>query len=660
MSNKRILETPTEPCAQAVGVFHRSDKQVVSSPFENRQYVHPDSLSSTMSPAAYLADLYEMVGGKNGALGQRRPDLAGLPLTPTSLNEEVMTLSIANEALSEQIVNHHDDISDQAELTTKMDSANTPLLSIFERDHHFVRLGLEALNGSYQEVMQVFQPLYPFESNSNPLMHPSSLGLSPKQWEALARMLFVPPAPFGVPVAVGDWWTSDSTMYYWSDGTQSEFSSFNKAFYRNVHGFDARGVRPSDYSNQTTGSWPTNRQLAGAEGRMLFWDNNTFHYFKDEAGNFVLDLTKDPLPLSELGKGGNQPNWQLHKRLLGVAQAWEWLIFFWHDDTHSMFSQSTGQWATYSHGTVEGFRPNTLYNFPNDKRISAFESIEDKQNKFRIFWSDGTHSEIRNGNLTKNTDGFDEHGYRPNKVLPDWLSPSQSMTNVSIANSSENSRPIKNDDKAQRSLHALPAPRYDWPLRDSLYEAGGELCLRSVSKQALLPDFVRVSPLKKEKALLINENTFFFMDELFPNKRGTLVLLVRPGSDGEFLTIQSLVAPHYYISLAFDLKSSRINVLGRHEQVMPLPESVKGWYRIVLNLKEDFVELNINGTRLPLNDDAAPLGGQLLLCLGSGQWRGEASMLRIFDALLTEEQVNILPLQPPHQSDSEECQTYDN
>ena len=125
------------------------------------------------------------------------------------------------------------------------------------------------------------------------------------------------------------------------------------------------------------------------------------------------------------------------------------------------------------------------------------------------------------------------------------------------------------------------------------------------------------------------------------------------------MTIQSLVAPHVYMSLAFDLKSSLINVLGSHEQAMPLPESVKGWYRIVLNLEEGFVELNINGTRLPLNDDAVPLVGQLILCLGSGQWRGETSTLRIFDSLLTEEQVNILPLQPPHQSDSEECQTYD-
>ncbi len=599
-----------------------------------------------------------MVGGNSGALGQRRPDLASLPLTHTSLNEEVMTLSIANEVLSEQIVNHHDDISDQAELTTKMDSANTPLLSIFERDHHFVRLGLEALNGSYQEVMQVFQPLYPLESNGNQLMHPSSLGLSPKQWEALARMLFVSPAPAGTPIAVVDW-NPGTTMYYWSDGTQSQFSHDYNAFFRNQYGFDARGFRPSD--SYATGSWPTDRQLAGAEGRMLFWDNKTFHYFKDDSGNFVLDLTQDPLPLSELGKGGAQPDWS-NKRLVGVAEVTEthtWRVFFWHDGTISTYNIQ-GEYWYFGDGWDAGFGPSAYYGIPSDKRISAVEAIGDTRASFRIFWFDGTHSESRDYSLTKNTDGFDEHGYRSNGALPDWVRPSQSMTNVSIANSSENSRPIKNDDKAQRCQHALPAPRYDWPLRDSLYEAGGELCLRSVSKQALLPDFVRVSPLKKEKALLINENTFFFMDELFPNKRGTLVLLVRPGSDGEFLTIQSLVAPHYYISLAFDLKSSRINVLGRHEQVMPLPDSVKGWYRIVLNLKEDFVELNINGTRLPLNDNAAPLGGQLLLCLGSGQWRGEASMLRIFDALLTEEQVNILPLQPPHPSDSEECQTYDN
>ncbi|HFT1740474.1 TPA: Tc toxin subunit A [Vibrio vulnificus] len=657
MSNKRILETPTEPCARAVFFGgHDSDKQVVLSPLENRQYVHPDSLSSTMSPAAYLAELYEMVGGKNGALGQRRPDLAGLPLSHSSLNEEVMTLSIANEALSEQIVNHHDDISGQAELTTKMDSTTTPLLSIFERDNHFVRLGLEALNGSYQEVVQAFQPLYPFESNSNQLIHPSSLGLSPKQWEALARMLFTPLAPVGTPVAVVDW-MPNTVMYFWSDGTQSEFSTDDNAFVRNQSGYNKNGFRPSNYG--ATGDWPTDRQLVGAEERMLFWDNKTFHYFKDENGNFALDLTQEPLHLADLATASNQPDWQRHKLLMGVAKMEPWIIFFWHDNTHSLLQYRNKWWATYSWGTVAGFRSNTHYGIPNDKRISAVEALEDKKNKIRIFWFDGTHSELRNGSLTKNTDGFDEHGYRSNHALPDWLSPSQNTANVFTVCSSDNSRPIKNDDKAQRNQHVLPVPRYDWPLRDSLYEAGGELCLRSVSKLALLPDFVRVSPLKKEKALLINENTFFFMDELFPNERGALVLLVRPGGDGEFLTIQSLVAPHYYISLAFDLKSSRINVLGHHEHAMPLPESVKGWYRIVLNLEEDFVELNINGTRLPLNDDPAPIAGQLLLCLGSGEWRGEASMLRIFDALLTEEQMNMLPLQPPHQSDSEECQTYD-
>ena len=58
MSNKRILETSTEPCARAVGVFHSGDKQVVSLPLENRQYVHPDNLSSTMSPAGSVANVF--------------------------------------------------------------------------------------------------------------------------------------------------------------------------------------------------------------------------------------------------------------------------------------------------------------------------------------------------------------------------------------------------------------------------------------------------------------------------------------------------------------------------------------------------------------------------------------------------------------------------
>nr|WP_045625616.1 hypothetical protein [Vibrio parahaemolyticus] len=232
-----------------------------------------------------------------------------------------------------------------------------------------------------------------------------------------------PPAPAGTPVAVVDW-TSDSTLYYWSDGTQSAFSHDDDAFFRNQYGFNARGIRPSDYE-AIEGSWPTNRQLAGAGHRMLFWDNNTFHYFKNQFGRITLDLTQEPLPLSELGKGGPQPDWS-NKQLVGVAESYEVLVFFWHDGTHSVYSLSEFSWDfRESEGLGTGFRSNTFYDIPNDKRISAVEALEDKKNKFRIFWYDGTHSESRNYSLTKNTDGFDrfdEHGYRSNQALP-WMPP---------------------------------------------------------------------------------------------------------------------------------------------------------------------------------------------------------------------------------------------
>nr|WP_045625613.1 hypothetical protein [Vibrio parahaemolyticus] len=225
-----------------------------------------------------------------------------------------------------------------------------------------------------------------------------------------------PPAPAGTPIAVVDW-NPGTTMYYWSDGTQSQFSHDYNAFFRNQYGFDARGFRPSD--SYATGSWPTDRQLAGAEGRMLFWDNKTFHYFKDESGNFVLDLTQDPLPLSELGKGGAQPDWS-NKRLVGVAEAWQWTVFFWHDGTHSLYDVAHDYWSFNNGDLSTGFRSNAFYNIPNYKRISAVEATGDKRSSFRIFWFDGTHSESRDYSLTKNTDGFDEHGYRSNQALPDW------------------------------------------------------------------------------------------------------------------------------------------------------------------------------------------------------------------------------------------------
>ncbi|ENB4330374.1 hypothetical protein ABHV50_004510, partial [Vibrio vulnificus] len=223
----------------------------------------------------------------------------------------------------------------------------------------------------------------------------------------------LPDWPASTPVAVVDW-MSNTVMHYWSDGTQSEFSTNDNAFYRNRHYFDRQGFRPSNYG--ATGDWPTDRQLVGAEEGMLFWDNKTFHYFKYENGGVKIDLTKDPLPLSELGRGQFQPDWS-NKYLVGTAKTRQYIAFFWHDGTHSLYAYQSDYWDSFA---SNGFRSNAIYGFPNDKRISAVEAIGDKKNKFRIFWFDGTHSESKGGNLTKNTDGFDEHGYRSNKELPDW------------------------------------------------------------------------------------------------------------------------------------------------------------------------------------------------------------------------------------------------
>ncbi|MCU8483648.1 hypothetical protein M2G67_22305, partial [Vibrio vulnificus] len=142
------------------------------------------------------------------------------------------------------------------------------------------------------------------------------------------------------------------------------------------------------------------------------------HYLMDESGNFALDLTQDPLPLSELGEGKPQPDWS-NKRLVGVAFS-DWAqVFFWDDYTHSRYNPDTKTWYEDPY-TDSFFRYNSAYDLPKSKWISSVQPISGRWDAFRIFWSDGTHSETKENYLTKNTDGFDERGYRSNKELPDW------------------------------------------------------------------------------------------------------------------------------------------------------------------------------------------------------------------------------------------------
>lgn len=111
------------------GVFSRANPQLASavrsgihqsrharsyeSLFGSRAdaFVSPDSVASMFSPAAYLTVLYREAQDLHFPqsvfnLKNRRPDLAGLSLSQRNMDEEVSTLTLANEVLAEHISRH--------------------------------------------------------------------------------------------------------------------------------------------------------------------------------------------------------------------------------------------------------------------------------------------------------------------------------------------------------------------------------------------------------------------------------------------------------------------------------------------------------------------------------------------------------------------------
>lgn len=111
------------------GVFSRANPQLASavrsgihqsrharsyeSLFGSRAdaFVSPDSVASMFSPAAYLTVLYREAQDLHSSqsvfnLQNRRPDLAGLSLSQRNMDEEVSTLTLANEVLAEHISRH--------------------------------------------------------------------------------------------------------------------------------------------------------------------------------------------------------------------------------------------------------------------------------------------------------------------------------------------------------------------------------------------------------------------------------------------------------------------------------------------------------------------------------------------------------------------------
>jgi len=117
MLEARIFSRANPQLASAVrlGIHQSRHTRSYESQFGSRAqaFVSPDSVASMFSPAAYLTVLYREAQDLHFSqsafsLNNRRPDLAGLSLSQRNMDEEVSTLTLANEVLAEHISRQQD------------------------------------------------------------------------------------------------------------------------------------------------------------------------------------------------------------------------------------------------------------------------------------------------------------------------------------------------------------------------------------------------------------------------------------------------------------------------------------------------------------------------------------------------------------------------
>lgn len=117
MLEGRIFSRSNPQLASAVrlGIRQASESRSYDSHFGSRAsaFVSSDSVASMFSPAAYLTVLYREAQDLHFSesafnLNNRRPDLASLSLSQRNMDEEVSTLSLANEVLAEHISRYED------------------------------------------------------------------------------------------------------------------------------------------------------------------------------------------------------------------------------------------------------------------------------------------------------------------------------------------------------------------------------------------------------------------------------------------------------------------------------------------------------------------------------------------------------------------------
>ncbi len=159
----RQLTARGEPLAQAVaklGIAYDAewlDRAIGSSGNyhewfgQSLLYAHPDSVGSLFSPGSYLTTLYRVAKPLHPIthglqLDKRRPDLKGLTLSDTHLNQEISTLALTLDVLEQGVAGDAEE-----QLRTKVFPMNLPYNHAWEQ----IRQGLAALKSSQAEIWAV-------------------------------------------------------------------------------------------------------------------------------------------------------------------------------------------------------------------------------------------------------------------------------------------------------------------------------------------------------------------------------------------------------------------------------------------------------------------------------------------------------------------------
>lgn len=167
----------------------------------------PNAIEATTSPIAYLADLYREVEtiegtakGQSFPLATRRPDLAGLMLDHTALNQIVPTLTLTNEILETSITQFIDDHHNGLAVDDALLHTRYPMGLPYERYQQQITYVLGRKKQSPGDAIRCADIAYPYfkEPGVHSLRSDEALqqdtGLGPEQQSLL---LEAPYFPFG-------------------------------------------------------------------------------------------------------------------------------------------------------------------------------------------------------------------------------------------------------------------------------------------------------------------------------------------------------------------------------------------------------------------------------------------------------------------------------